>query len=211
MNPLISLIDFTFHIDKYLGYIISQYGFVAYFILFLIIFLETGLVITPFLPGDSLIFVAGAFAAQNLLNIFLLFFLLSAAAILGDSFNYFLGNYFGKKVFESSRFFKKEYLEKTQGFYKKHGGKTIFFARFVPIVRTFAPFVAGVGKMNYLKFLSYNVVGGIVWVALFLFAGYFFGQIPIVKNNLTLVIILIILSSFIPPIIEYIKVKLKRK
>jgi len=203
MSLIDNVFGFVFHIDEYINIIFESFGLLTYFVFFFIIFLETGLVITPFLPGDSLIFVIGAFAAQGFLNIFLLFIILCLAAILGDSVNYWIGKYFGEKVFANSRFFKKEYLERTKDFYKKYGGKTIIMARFVPIVRTFAPFVAGIGKMDYIKFLSYNIIGGIVWVFLFLFAGYFFGGISIIKGNLTLVIYLIILISLVPPIIEY--------
>ncbi len=201
INP----IDFILHIDKYLHVIISDYGFATYAILFLIIFLETGLVVTPFLPGDSLLFVAGAFAAKGSLNILFLFFLLALAAIIGDTVNYWMGSYFGEKVFKNSRFFKKDYMDKTKDFYRKHGGKTIIFARFVPIVRTFAPFVAGIGKMEYVKFLAFNVVGAIIWVALFAFSGYYFGMIPFVEENLTFFIFLIIFLSFIPAVIEILR------
>ena len=204
------VIDFILHIDKYLSSIIQQYGTLTYAILFLIIFLETGLVVTPFLPGDSLLFVAGALATGGSMNIFFLFILLAIAAILGDTINYWVGNYSGSKM-ENSRWAKKEYLEKTNAFYEKHGGKTIIYARFIPIIRTFAPFVAGVGKMNYKKFLSYNIAGGILWVALFLFGGYYFGAIPIIKENLTTVILLIIILSLLPPFIEFFRHKLKNK
>ncbi len=210
MSLISNVFGFVLHIDKYIPLIFERFGIFTYLVFFLIIFLETGLVITPFLPGDSLIFVIGAFAAQGFLNILILFIILCLAAILGDSVNYWIGKYFGEKVFASSRFFKKEYLERTKNFYKKYGGKTIIMARFVPIVRTFAPFVAGIGKMDYVKFLSYNIIGGIVWVFLFLFAGYFFGGIPIIKENLTLVIYLIIFLSIVPPIIEYLRGR-KRK
>lgn len=205
LNP----IDFILHVDKYLNEIILNYGLATYIILFLIIFIETGIVIMPFLPGDSLLFVAGAFAALGSLNIILLFIVLSIAAILGDSVNYMIGKYFGERAFSGNRFFKKEYLIKTQEFYHRHGGKTIILARFIPIIRTFAPFVAGIGKMNYSRFLLFNIIGGIIWTALFLFAGYFFGGIPIVKDNLTLVIIGIIIISILPPIIQYIRHKIK--
>ena len=206
-----SPIDFIIHIDEHIGTFVQTYGSFTYVILFLIIFLETGLVIAPFLPGDSLLFVTGAFAAQGIINIFYLFILLSLAAIIGDSVNYYIGNVFGERVFKNSRFFKKEYLEKTENFYHKHGGKTIIFARFIPIIRTFAPFVAGIGKMNYKRFVSYNILGGLAWVALFLLSGYYFGAIPFVQDNLTLIIILIIFISILPPIIEYIRQKKTHK
>lgn len=207
---MFALLDFILHIDKYLDMLITNYGILTYAIVFAIIFLETGLVVTPFLPGDSLIFVLGAISALGSLNIFLTFFLLSAAAILGDSFNYWIGSYLGERFFYERRWIKPEYLARTKEFYKKYGGKTIIFARFVPIVRTIAPFVAGVGEMEYIKFLSYNVIGGIIWVALFLFGGYFFGGLPIVKSNLSIVIIFILLLSFLPPLAEYIKHKMRR-
>ena len=197
------LFDFIIHVDKYLSIIIQNYGILVYFFLFAIIFVETVLIVAPFLPGDSLLFVAGTFAGTGALNLYALLISLSLAAILGDTLNYWMGSFFGEKVF--SRFIKKEYMERTKQFYDKHGKKTIVLARFVPIVRTFAPFVAGIGKMNYLTFLSYNIIGGIVWVFLFILAGYFFGSMPIVEKNLTLVILLIIAVSFIPVAMEYLK------
>jgi membrane-associated protein len=211
MNVITQIIDFIIHIDKYVGLILQNYGSFSYLVLFAIIFLETGLVITPFLPGDSLIFIAGSFAANGAINLMLLFFILAAAAILGDTVNYWIGSFFGEKVFSKSILFKKEYLERTKAFYKKHGGKTIILARFIPFIRTFAPFVAGVGKMNYPRFLSFNVVGGIIWVALFTFGGYFFGTIPFVQNNLGWLVWIIVFSSLLPVAYEYIKHKLKQK
>ena len=208
MNVVLKLFDFIIHIDKYLGSIIQNYGIFSYLMLFLIIFLETGLVITPFLPGDSLIFVSGTFAAKNLINVYLLFLVLIIGAILGDTLNYWIGNYFGENVFIKSKFFKKEYLDKTKEFYNKYGGKTIIIARFIPIIRTFAPFVAGVGKMEYLKFLSFNVIGGVGWVGIFLFGGYFFGGISFVQENLSTIVLIIIFVSLIPAILEFVK---KRK
>ncbi len=206
MDLIASLIDLFLHLDKHLSVIISDYGTWTYLILFAIIFMETGLVITPFLPGDSLLFAAGTFAALGALNPVLLFFLLTTAAILGDTINYWIGNQIGPRAFSGDiRFLKKEYLDRTHEFYEKHGGKTIVLARFVPIIRTFAPFVAGVGSMTYSYFLSYNVIGGIVWVAIFVFGGYFFGNIPFVKENFTLVILAIIFLSILPPIIEYLR------
>ncbi len=199
------IIDFILHIDKHLVEIVSDYKTWTYLILFVIIFAETGFVVTPFLPGDSLLFATGAIIAHEGtgLNIYLMCALLIVAAILGDMANYHIGDYIGPRAFSGRyKLLKKEYLEKTQHFYEKHGGKTIIYARFVPIVRTFAPFVAGVGSMSYGRFASYNVVGGILWVGSFLFLGFFFGGLPVVKENFTLVIFAIILLSVIPPVIE---------
>jgi membrane-associated protein len=194
--------------DVHLNEIISNYGAWTYGILSGVIFLETGFVVTPFLPGDSLLFAAGTFAALGSLNPFLLFGLLSGAAILGDTVNYHIGQYIGERAFSGEiKFLKQEYLEKTQEFYEKHGGKAIILARFVPIIRTFAPFVAGVGTMKYRRFITYNVVGGIGWVAIFIFLGYFFGNIPFVKKNFELVIFAIIFISFIPPVMEFLKAR----
>ncbi len=204
-----NIIDFILHIDKYLDVLIKNYGIGVYVLLFLIIFLETGLVIAPLLPGDSLIFVAGAFAAKGALNVFILFIILVIAAILGDSVNYWIGNFFGEKVFEKNRFFKKEHLDKTKQFYEKHGGKTIVLGRFIPIIRTFVPFVAGVGKMDYSRFLIYNVFGAVIWIGLFVFAGYFFGGIDFVKNNFSIVIMVIIIISVIPLVVEWIRHKIR--
>ena len=195
------IIDFVLHIDKYLDVILQHYGPYIYIILFLIIFAETGLVIIPFLPGDSLLFIAGAFAANGSMDVLLLFLSLSLAAIVGDSFNYYVGKKIGGRV-ANSRWIKREYIEKTQNFYDKHGGKTIVLARFIPIVRTFAPFVAGIGKMNYTKFLGFNVFGGIIWVGLFVFGGYYFGSMEIIQNNLSLFLLLIIFLSIVPVVIE---------
>lgn len=203
-------IDFVLHMDKHLPAIVSSIGGWTYLALLLVIFIETGVVIMPFLPGDSLLFAAGAVAAlpgANL-NPWLLWLLLALAAIAGDTANYWIGHFVGPKVFKTgSRWFKLEYLERTQAFYDKHGGKTIFLARFVPIIRTFAPFVAGIGKMRYGYFFSYNVFGGIVWTGIFLLAGHFFGNLPIVKDNFSLVIIAIIVISAIPAVVEFIKGK----
>jgi len=194
--------------------IVNNYQTWTYLILFLIIFAETGLVVTPFLPGDSLLFAAGAIIAkpETDLNIFVMWILLMVAGILGDLVNYHIGKYIGPKAFSGKyKFLKKEYLEKTEKFYEKYGGKTIIYARFVPIIRTFAPFVAGVGSMSYAKFASYNVIGAILWVTSFLFIGYFFGGLPIIKDNFTIVIFAIILLSMLPPIIEVVKEKYGKK
>jgi membrane-associated protein len=211
MQLLAQLIDFILHIDKHLGEIIALYGYWTYSILFAIIFIETGLVVMPFLPGDSLLFAAGAFAATGALNVWFLFVLLAAAAIVGDTVNYWVGNRMGPRAFEQDhRFLKRAYLERTQRFYDKHGGKTIFLARFIPIIRTFAPFVAGVGTMRYSKFIVYNVLGGITWTAIFIFAGYFFGNLPIVRDNFGLVVIAIILISALPVGFELLQHRLRR-
>ena len=209
MDVLFHLIDFFLHLDKYLPLIIQSFGIWAYVIMFLVIFCETGLVVTPILPGDSLLFALGAFAAQGALNIEILLISLCIAAVAGDTVNYSIGKFLGPKVFHypDSRFFKREYLVRTHQFYEKHGGKTIIIARFVPIIRTFAPFVAGIGTMKYLRFISYNIVGGVSWICLFLLAGYYFGGIPAVKRNFTLVIIAIIIISVMPGVIEYVRQK----
>lgn len=213
MELLTNFIDIFLHLDKHLNTVIQSYGTWTYLILFLIIFCETGLVVTPILPGDSLLFAAGAFAAMGSLDPMLLFVLLSVAAILGDTLNYGIGYYLGPKVFqkENSKIFKKEYLDRTHGFYERYGAKTIVFARFVPIVRTFAPFVAGVGSMTYWRFLAYNVAGGALWIAVCVFGGYFFGNIPFVKENFTAVILGIIFVSILPGIIEFMRHRLKRR
>ena len=201
------LFEFITHIDVHMGEIIRSYGVWTYFILFLIIFCETGLVVTPFLPGDSLLFAAGAFAARGDLNVLLLFALLAFAAILGNTTNYVIGNFVGPKIFhkEHVRFLNKEYLDRTHQFYEKHGGKTIIIARFIPIIRTFAPFVAGIGRMTYAQFISRDLIGGISWIGSFTFAGYFFGNIPAVRNNFTMVIFAIIIISILPGVIEFIR------
>lgn len=214
MELFYSLIDFVLHIDDHLVEIVNNYRTWTYLILFLIIFAETGLVVTPFLPGDSLLFAAGAIIAkpETDLSIFVMCLLLIVAAVLGDMVNYHVGKYLGPKAFSGRyKLLKKEYLVKTQNFYVKYGGKTIIYARFVPIIRTFAPFVAGIGTMSYGKFASYNIVGGIAWIASFLFLGYFFGGIPVIKDNFTYVIFAIILISVLPPIIEVIKERRKKK
>ena len=205
------LIDFIIHLDVHLGEIISTYGTLTYGILFLIIFAETGFVVTPFLPGDSLLFAAGAFAAIGSLNIWLMITILIVAAILGDTVNYWIGHFFGQKIVDNPKikFINQDHINKTEKFYEKHGGKTIILARFVPIVRTFAPFVAGVGKMNYSQFILYNVIGGVVWVRLFGWVGFFFGNMPAVKHNFTLVIFAIIGLSVLPMMFEMIKARKK--
>lgn len=209
MDLLITFIDIFMHLDKHLSSIIGQYGTVTYIILFMIIFCETGLVVTPFLPGDSLLFAAGTFAALGMLNITWLFVLLSIAAIAGDTVNYWIGHYLGPKVFakENVRFLNKKHLEHTHQFYEKYGSKTIIIARFVPIVRTFAPFVAGIGSMTYSRFITYNIIGGIVWILTCVSAGYLFGNIPIVKQNFTMVIFAIIFISILPGVIEFIRIR----
>jgi len=201
------------HLDDALATIITLFGPFTYLLLFLIVFAETGLVITPFLPGDSLLFAVGTLAGGNLLNIFVAYLTLLSAAVIGDTVNYWAGHHLGNRVFarENSRIFKKEYLEKTGDFYKKHGGKTIILARFVPIIRTFAPFVAGVGKMHYKTFLFYNLIGGFIWVTSLTFAGYFFGQMPIIKENFEFAVIVIVAISLLPMLFEYTKHKLSKK
>jgi len=212
MEFLKTLIDFFLHLDQHLGELIRNYGLWTYLILFLIIFCETGLVITPFLPGDSLLFAAGTFAARGDLSVWWLYILLTVAAIIGDTVNYWIGHYVGPKVFykENVRFLNKKHLERTHEFYEKYGGKTIIIARFIPIIRTFAPFVAGVGSMTYWRFITYNVVGGILWVGICVFAGYFFGNIEFVQRNFFLVVIVIIFISILPIIIEFIRHRMSR-
>lgn len=209
------LIDFILHIDQHMVEMVRDYHAWTYAILFVIIFCETGLVVTPFLPGDSLLFVAGAIAAQpNMpITVHLLALIVFAAAVLGDSSNYAIGHFFGRRLFSNpnSKIFKQSYLDKTHEFYKKYGGKTIILARFVPIVRTFAPFVAGMGKMHYYYFMVYNVVGGALWVAIFCYAGFFFGDLPFVQQNLKLLIVAIIVISVLPAVVEVIREKMKLK
>ena len=209
------IIDFILHIDVHLAELVRDYGVWIYAILFLIIFCETGLVVTPFLPGDSLLFVAGTLAAigGNHINVHLLVLLLITAAILGDACNYTIGKFFGEKLFSNpnSKIFKQSYLRKTHDFYEKHGGKTIILARFVPIIRTFAPFVAGMGNMIYRHFFSFNVIGALCWVPLFIYAGYFFGELDFVKNNLSVLIFAIIFVSILPAVFEVVRQKMKTK
>jgi len=208
------IIDFILHIDVHLADLVRNYGMWIYAILFLIIFCETGLVVTPFLPGDSLLFVAGTLAAigGNHINVHLMVLLLITAAILGDACNYTIGKFFGEKLFSNpdSKIFKQSYLQKTHDFYERHGGKTIILARFVPIIRTFAPFVAGMGDMTYRRFSSFNVIGAICWVPLFMYAGFFFGELDFVKKNLSLLIIAIIFISILPGVFEIIRQKRKQ-
>jgi len=212
MDIINSLLEMFLHLDVYLGQIIQQYGALTYFILFAVIFAETGFVITPFLPGDSLIFAAGTFAARGWLDPIILFITLTAAAILGDTVNYWIGHAIGSRAYTGEvKFIKKEYMDKTHSFFEKYGGKTIVLARFVPIVRTFAPFVAGVGEMTYRYFITYNVIGGILWVSIFLGLGYFFGNIPFVQKNFELVIVAIILISVLPAVYEIVKARLEKK
>lgn len=210
MEILKTLIDIFLHIDKHLSDLIQNYGLWTYLIMFIIIFLETGLVVTPFLPGDSLLFAAGTFAALGALDMTWLFVTLSIAAIAGDTVNYWIGSYVGPKVFhkEKVRFLNREYLDRTHQFYEKYGGKTIIIARFVPIIRTFAPFVAGIGSMTYWRFISYNVIGGVAWILICTLAGYLFGNLPIVRENFSLVILAIIIISILPGVIEYMRHRL---
>jgi membrane-associated protein len=208
MDILTSIVSFILHIDSHLGEIIKQYGTLSYAILFLIVFAETGFVFTPFLPGDSLLFASGAFAAIGSFNIGLLLILLWLAAFLGDTVNYWIGHFFGQKLIDHPKIpINQSHIDKTQAFYDKHGGKTIFLARFMPIIRTFAPFVAGIGKMEYKKFIYYNALGGAVWVSGFTLLGFFFGNIPIVKEHFSIVVIAIIILSVIPVITEVLKEK----
>ncbi|MDR1876856.1 MAG: DedA family protein [Flavobacteriaceae bacterium] len=215
MEYIYFLIDFVLHIDVHLKELVIDYGVWIYVILFIIIFCETGLVVTPFLPGDSLLFVAGALTAlpDNDMNIILLNIILFIAAILGDSVNFEIGKYFGHKLFSNprSKIFKQSYLQKTHEFYEKHGGKTIILARFVPIIRTFAPFVAGMGRMNYRFFIKYNIVGGTIWVAIFTLLGYFVGNLQWVQDNLKFLIVFIIIISILPGIVEVLRNKWKNK
>ena len=209
MNLIHTLLDFVLHLDKHLVEIVNNYGVLSYAILFAIILAETGLVIMPFLPGDSLLFATGAIAAIGSLNVWFIITILGIAAILGDTMNYMIGHFFGKKIVDNPKipFINQEHIDKTQQFYKKHGGKTIILARFVPIVRTFAPFVAGVGKMNYSKFISYNIIGGLIWVSLFTLLGYFFGNLPFIKDNFHYAVFAIIGLSLVPMVFEYIQHK----
>ncbi len=206
MEILLHFVDVILHVDKYLNAIAADYGLWTYAILFLIVFCETGFVVTPFLPGDSLLFAAGALSAGGVLDPSLIAGLLVAAAFCGDNVNYWIGRRVGPAVFErESRLFKREYLIKAHNFYEKHGGKTVIIARFIPIVRTFAPFVAGIARMTYPKFLSYSIGGAVLWVALFVYSGFFFGNLPFIKRNFSIVIVAIIIISILPGVIEYIR------
>ena len=210
MEVISAVINFILHIDTHLGAIIASYGTLTYIFLFIIIFAETGFVFTPFLPGDSLIFAAGAFAALGSFNVLALLLLFWTAAFLGDTVNYWIGHFFGQKIIDNPRLpVNQKHIDKTQKFYDKHGGKTIFLARFIPIVRTFAPFVAGIGKMDYKKFISYNATGGFAWVGGFTLLGYFFGNLPSVKENFSMVVIAIIILSVSPILVEFLRAKLK--
>jgi membrane-associated protein len=211
MDFVRSVMDLFLHLDEHLNRIVSDYGVWTHLILFAIVFAETGLVVTPFLPGDSLLFAAGALAALGSLDLWLLVALLIGAAILGDTVNYWVGAWIGPRAFSGNvRFLRKDYLDRTHAFYEKHGGKTIILARFVPIIRTFAPFVAGVGAMSYPKFITYNVVGAVLWVGIFVPLGYFFGNMPTVKNNFSLVILAIIALSLLPIAFEAIRARRSR-
>src|SRR3989344_3686026 len=211
MDFLQQFIDLFLHLDDHLSSVIIQFGLYTYLILFLIVFVETGLVVMPLLPGDSLLFAVGAFAAEGSLHLWASYILLCIAAIAGDSVNYWVGNVIGQKAFSiNNRFFKHEYLMKTEAFYEKHGGKTIIIARFLPIIRTFAPFVAGVGNMNYATFFFYNVVGGLLWVTLLLGSGFLFGNIPLVRENFETVIVAIIVISILPGIIEFVRHRFRK-
>jgi membrane-associated protein len=212
MQYAFAVADFIIHIDKHLGDIIANYGTATYAVLFTIVFAETGFVLTPFLPGDSLLFAAGAFAAAGALKIMPLFLVFWIAAFIGDTVNYWLGRFLGKKMLRSRYIpINDSHIEKTNAYFARYGGKTIFFAKFIPIVRTFAPFVAGVGKMPYRKFLTYNFSGGLVWVSFFTFAGYFFGNIPFIKENFSVAVIVIILLSVAPIAAEYLRMRWKKR
>jgi membrane-associated protein len=213
METLMHFVDLFMHLDKHLDLILIQYGAWSYAVLFMIIFCETGLVVTPLLPGDSLLFAAGALAARGSIDVHILAILLIIAAILGDAVNFAVGKFIGPKVFQNpnSKIFRRQYLERTQKFYERYGGKTIIIARFVPIVRTFAPFLAGVGEMNYFRFALYNVTGAFVWVGSILYAGYFFGEIPVVKENFGLVVLGIIVVSLMPAIIEIARARMESR
>ena len=213
MEILKLALDFVLHIDNYLDIILKEYGTLAYIILFIIIFAETGLVVTPFLPGDSLLFAIGALSARGDLDLYLIITTLSIAAILGDTVNYRVGAFFKDRILkgEKIRFIKESHIEKTKDFYEEYGGKTIIIGRFVPIIRTFAPFVAGIGTMEYKQFIAYNVVGGIIWIVIFTVGGFYFGNLPMIRKNFTLVIFAIIILSILPAVVEYFRAKGRAK
>ena len=212
MEFLNQALDFVIRLDTHLFDIVAQYGTWTYAILFIVIFCETGFVVTPFLPGDSLLFAAGALAALGAIDLYLLIILLTIAAILGDTVNYWIGHYVGPKVFhEDRRFLNREYLNRTHRFYEKHGGKTIVIARFLPIIRTFAPFVAGIGSMTYSRFILYNIAGGVGWVVVFLVGGFYFGNIPVVKNNFSIVILAMVIIPGIPAVVEFLRHYLQKR
>ncbi len=212
MELITTLIDIVLHVDKYINVIIQTFGIWSYVILFIIVFCETGLVVTPFLPGDSLLFAAGAFAAIGAFDVTLLIVVFSSAAIIGDNVNYWIGHHVGPRIFsrENVRIFNKRYLDRTHAFYEKHGGKTVILARFMPIIRTFMPFVAGIGRMHYPRFLAFDITGGIVWPMTFVLLGYFFGNIPIVKKYFSLVVIVIIIISVLPIFYQVLKVRMEK-
>jgi len=208
MGSLARLLEYVLHIDRYLDVLLQMYGPWFYGLLFLVLFAETGLVVTPFLPGDSLLFAAGALVARGAgLGIWWVFLIFAAAAVLGDTTNYWIGHTIGPRLLknENSRILKKEYLDRTHAFFARYGGKTIVLARFVPFIRTFAPFLAGVGEMDYVHFITYNVVGGVLWVGLFLFGGFLFGRIPFVADNLILVLVAVVIITTIPIMVEYVR------
>lgn len=213
MHVFLQFVDIVMHVDKYLTPMLQQYGSLSYLLMFILVFCETGLVVTPFLPGDSVIFALGALAAGGGLDPGLLALALMSAAVLGNVVNYAIGYKLGPAVFKSSgsRFFKREYLDRTHAFYEKYGALTIILARFMPIIRTFAPFVAGIGRMRYTRFFLYNLIGSVVWVSLFLSGGFFFGTLPFVQRNFSLVVLAIICISFIPPLIAAVRIRLKAR
>ena len=212
MDLIMKIVDFVLHVDIYLSEIITRYGAWTYGLLFFVVFMETGFVVTPFLPGDSLIFAAATFSARGALNPWVLFILMTIAAFIGDTANYWIGHSIGAKAYTGEvKWIKKEYMERTHAFFEKHGGKTIFLARFVPILRTFTPFVAGVSKMPYSYFITWNLVGGATWVATFTLLGYFFGGIPFIQDNFELVIVAIILISLVPAVVEAVKARREDK
>jgi membrane-associated protein len=213
MGFVAQLIDLILHVDTYLDVIVQQFGVLTYVLLFVVVFCETGLVVTPFFPGDSLLFAVGAFAARGSLELGIVLAVLGAAAILGDTANYWIGAIVGPKVFhkENVRFLNRKHLDRTHEFYERYGGKTIVIARFIPIIRTFAPFVAGIGKMTYGRFVSYNVFGGLLWVSLFVLGGYYFGNLGIVRRNFSLVIAVIILLSIMPGIVEAVRHRVRTR